>query len=93
MEDTLHQFEATIARSLLSAAGSSVSGNMSATSYLGPPQIMHAAIGVNWFAISVCVASLLFYAFHYSKQYTGWEEVYVCIVEREYTQQHRFSAE
>lgn len=34
-----------------------------------------------WFAFSLCIVILVFYAYHSWKATTGWEEVYVCIVE------------
>lgn len=36
-----------------------------------------------WMCFTVCIMCLLFYAYHSWKATTGWEEVYVCMVERE----------
>ena len=34
-----------------------------------------------WTATAFCIFNLCFYAWDYWKQSTGWEEVYVCVVE------------
>lgn len=41
------------------------------------------AVCAQWIAFATAVAGLIFYAYDTVKATTGWEEVYVCIVERE----------
>lgn len=37
-----------------------------------------------WLCFSFCVMCLIFYAYHSWKATTGWEEVYVCVIERKW---------
>lgn len=81
--EPLLDYNGAFARSLLGAAAVASNSTID-SSYLGSYHDMRAAMGINWFAFSVCVVSLLYYAFHYSKSMTGWEEVYVCVIECEF---------
>nr|AHH02139.1 CnChR2 [synthetic construct] len=39
------------------------------------------ALAMQWMAFALCIICLVFYAYHSWKATTGWEEVYVCVVE------------
>lgn len=41
------------------------------------------ANALQWFAFALCVIILCWYAYHSWKATCGWEEVYVCCIERE----------
>nr|AHH02106.1 Chronos [synthetic construct] len=39
------------------------------------------AVGLQWFTVIVAIVQLIFYGWHSFKATTGWEEVYVCVIE------------
>jgi hypothetical protein len=41
------------------------------------------AIALQWTTVVIAISQLMFYGWHSFKATTGWEEVYVCVIERE----------
>jgi hypothetical protein len=51
--------------------------------YRGEPSDLKVAKGLVYLSLAIAALMIAFYVWSYWKSTCGWEEVYVCVVERE----------